>query len=247
MGVRPAIALTTAIATLAVAGCGADPAPPEQARAGGSFRPVTAPAPASRPHGRWLTATPRHAVTLRDRPGGRRLARLGTRTEFGSRRVLGVLRRRGGWLAVLAPQLPNGEVGWIPATAARLGATDLSLHVDLSRRSLELRAGGRVLRRMPVAVGRPGNDTPLGRYAVTDRLHTGRADSPYGCCAIALTGHQTNLPPGWPGGDRLAIHGTPQTSSIGRAASLGCLRAPTAGLRVLMRRADAGTPVFVTR
>jgi lipoprotein-anchoring transpeptidase ErfK/SrfK len=98
-----------------------------------------------------------------------------------------------------------------------------------------------------VAVGRPGNSTPLGRYAVTDRLHTGGADSPYGCCAIALTGHQVNLPAGWPGGDRLAIHGTPQTSSIGRAVSLGCLRAPTAGLRVLMRRVPLGTPVFVHR
>ena len=244
MGARAAIAL---IATLAVAGCGADPAPPGQAQSGRSFHPVAAPASASRPHGRWLTATPRRAVALRERPGGRKLARLGTRTEFGSRRVLGVVRRRGGWLAVLAPELPNGRVGWIPAAAATLGATDLALHVDVSARRLELRAGRRVLRRMPVAVGRPGNDTPLGRYAVTDRLRTGRADSPYGCCAIALTGHQTNLPPGWPGGDRLAIHGTPQTGSIGRAASLGCLRAPTSGLRVLMRRVAPGTPVFVTR
>jgi lipoprotein-anchoring transpeptidase ErfK/SrfK len=97
----------------------------------------------------------------------------------------------------------------------------------------------------PVAVGRPGNETPLGRYAVTDRLRTGRADSPYGCCALALSGHQTHLPPGWPGGDRLAIHGTPATSSIGRAASLGCLRAPTPGIRALMRRVALGTPVFV--
>ena len=245
MGVRTAIALTAVIAALALAGCGADPAPPGQARSGSSFRPVTSSPPAHR--GRWPTAAPRHAVILRDRPGGRRLAKLGTRTEFGSRRVLGVLRRRGGWLAVLAPELPNGRMGWIPAAAALLGATDLSLHVDVSRRSLELRDGRRVVRRMPVAVGRPGNDTPLGRYAVTDRLHTGRTDSPYGCCAIALTGHQTNLPPGWPGGDRLAIHGTPQAGSIGRAASLGCLRAPTAGLRALMRRVAAGTPVFVRR
>ena len=50
----------------------------------------------------------------------------------------------------------------------------------------------------------------MGRFAVTDKLRTeDRADSPYGCCALALTGHQTKLVPGWPGGDRLAIHGTP--------------------------------------
>ena len=35
--------------------------------------------------------------------------------------------------------------------------------------------------------------TPIGRYAVTDRLLTGRSDSPYGCCALALSGHQTKL------------------------------------------------------
>jgi lipoprotein-anchoring transpeptidase ErfK/SrfK len=98
-----------------------------------------------------------------------------------------------------------------------------------------------------VAVGRVGHETPLGRFAVTDRLRTGRGDSPYGCCALALTGHQTRLPPGWPGGDRIAIHATPATASIGQAASLGCLRAPTAGVRLLMRRLPAGAPVFVRR
>jgi lipoprotein-anchoring transpeptidase ErfK/SrfK len=169
------------------------------------------------------------------------------RTEFGSPRVLGVVGRRGPWLEVQAPQLPNGRTGWIPAAAAKLGGTDVSIVVDRSERRLRLFDGRRVRAHFPVAVGRPGNATPLGRYAVTDRLHPGRADSPYGCCAIALTGHQVDLPPGWPGGDRLAIHGTPQASSIGRAASLGCLRAPTGGLRVLMRRAPLGTPVFVRR
>jgi lipoprotein-anchoring transpeptidase ErfK/SrfK len=135
----------------------------------------------------------------------------------------------------------------VPRSAVRLGATDLSVRVDRSRRRLQLRSGNRVLRRFPVAVGRPGHETPLGRFAVTDRLRTGRADSPYGCCAVALTGHQPELPPGWPGGDRLAIHGTPQAESIGQAASLGCLRAPTPGVRALMRRLPLGAPVFIRR
>ena len=43
----------------------------------------------------------------------------------------------------------------------------------------------------------------------------------YGCCILALSGHQDNLPAGWPGGDRLAIHGG---SGIGSADSAGCLR-----------------------
>jgi hypothetical protein len=233
-----------ALAALLLAGCGGHDHPRPQAASGDGFQPA-AYRDAVQPRGRWLTAELHQAVTLRARPGGRTLARVGAKTEFGSPRVLGVLRRRGSWLRVQAPQLPNGRAGWIPAAAAELGATDVSIVVDRSRRRLQLRDGAKVLLRFPVAVGRAGNPTPPGRYAVTDRLHTGRADSPYGCCALALTGHQVHLPPGWPGGDRLAIHGTPQTDSIGRAASLGCLRAPTAGLRVLMRRVPLGAPVFV--
>ena len=119
----------------------------------------------------------------------------------------------------------NGEHGWIRASAARLGSTNVWIRVDRSRRELTLRRDRRVLRRMPVAVGRPGTETPLGRFAVTDRLRTRSPDSPYGCCAVALSGHQTKLLPGWPGGDRLAIHATPNPETVGTPASLGCMRA----------------------
>jgi lipoprotein-anchoring transpeptidase ErfK/SrfK len=232
------------------AGCGG--AVSEQPRTSGSqpssgLRPAVTEAP-SRPDGRYLTARLVRTTALRARPAGsaRLLTRIARRTEFGSPRVLAVLRRRAGWLEVEAPELPNGHAAWIPADAVEEGGTDLSIHVDRSARELTLRDKHRVVVSMPVAVGRPGNQTPLGRFAVTDRLHTESADSPYGCCAIALTGHQRHLPPGWPGGDRLAIHGTPQTSTIGQAASLGCLRAPARGIRLLMRRIALGTPVFIS-
>jgi lipoprotein-anchoring transpeptidase ErfK/SrfK len=185
-------------------------------------------------------------TALRAAPAGRKVGRLKRRTEFGSRKVVPVLRRRGGWLRVLVPERPNGKSGWIRAAATRPGAVDVSLHVDRSARRLTVRRDGRVLRRVRVAVGRPGTETPLGRFAVTDKLRTKRADSPYGCCAIALSGHQPKLLPGWPGGDRLAIHATPQTSTIGTAASLGCLRAATRDLQVLMRIVPLGAPVFVS-
>ena len=98
---------------------------------------------------------------------------------------------------------------------------------------------------MPIAVGRPGNETPLGRYAVTDKLRTGSAGSPYGGCALALTGHQTKLEPGWPGGDRLAIHGTPSDWTVGKAVSLGCMRAHRRDIQRLLRVVPVGAPVFV--
>jgi hypothetical protein len=244
--IRRAVA-AAAVAALAATGCGG--AEPGAGRTGGdtSAGPhfqAAGPPPAP-PRGRWLTARLRHPAILRARPGGRRLARLRVRTEFGSPLVLSVIHRRGGWLAVPAPELRNGRLGWVPASAVRLGSTNLSIHVDRSARRLRLRDGARVVQRMPVAVGRLGNSTPTGRFAVTDRLRTTAADSPYGCCAIALTGHQPDLPAGWPGGDRLAIHATSNSSSIGQAASLGCMRAPTGAVRTLMRRVPLGTPVFV--
>ena len=144
-------------------------------------------------------------------------------------------RRRDGWLRVVTPELANGRPGWIRESKVRLGAVDVSIHVDRSARRLTVRRHGRVVRRLPVAVGRPGTETPTGRFAVTDKLRTQRADSPYGCCALALSGHQPRLLPGWPGGDRLAIHATPQADSVGQAASLGCLRANTRDMHALMR------------
>jgi L,D-transpeptidase catalytic domain len=250
-------ALVTAT-LLALAGCGAErPAPatftvdqgaPADVATGGTSagRGTTARPGGPDAGGRvWATAQILRRADLRAAPGGRVVARVGARTEFGSDRVLAVTGRRGGWLRVLAAERPNGAAAWVPARAVRLGAVDVSLHVDRSARVLTVRRGGRVVHRMPVAVGRPGTPTPTGRFAVTDRLRTSSAGSPYGCCAFALSGHQTRLQPGWPGGDRLAIHGTPNEETVGRAASLGCMRARAGDLRALMRVVPLGAPVFV--
>ena len=239
-----------AIALLVLAGCGGSESAPPRANGGaeeGVREHFVAAADDREParRGRFVTARFVRRTTLRTAPAGRVLAWIGRRTEFGSPRVLAVTGRRGRWLRVTVSERRNGEHGWIRAAAARIGSTDVWIRVDRSRREATLRRGLRVMRRFPVAVGRPGTDTPLGRYAVTDRLRTRNPDSPYGCCAVALSGHQTKLLPGWPGGDRLAIHATPNPETVGRAASLGCMRAYDRDIRVLMRRVPLGAPVVV--
>jgi lipoprotein-anchoring transpeptidase ErfK/SrfK len=241
-----------ALALAVLAGCGgAEQAAPSRAE-GGSEDGVREHFVASADHGererraaRFTTARVVRRTTLRAAPAGRVVARIGRRTEFDSPRVLAVTGRRAGWLRVTASELKNGVSGWIRASSAHLGSTNVWIRVDRSRREATLRRGPRVLRRFPVAVGRPGTETPLGRYAVTDLLRTKNPDSPYGCCAVALSGHQTKLLPGWPGGDRLAIHATPNPETVGRAASLGCMRAYKRDIRVLMRRVPLGAPVVV--
>jgi lipoprotein-anchoring transpeptidase ErfK/SrfK len=102
-----------------------------------------------------------------------------------------------------------------------------------------------MVRRFPVAVGRPSTPTPTGRFAITDKLDFIGRSRAYGCCAIALTGHQPHVEPGWRGGDRLAIHGTSLPGTIGRAASFGCLRATDADVRWLVRHAYLGSIVEI--
>lgn len=104
-------------------------------------------------------------IEIVDSPGGKVVARLGSRTEFDSPRVLPVLDPGKHWLGVAAPELGNGAVGWLrydPDELA-LGDTQISLRVDLSERTMELRHGNdhrlpdlcRERRRSHASGGRP--------------------------------------------------------------------------------------------
>jgi len=172
---------------------------------------------------------------------------LGAATEFGSPGVVAVGARRGAWLGLVTTARPNNKLGWVRRHDPGVGLRRISysLQVDLSQRRLVLRRKGRAVKRLSVAVGRPGSSTPTGRFAVTDKLDGSAYGSYYGCCILALSGTQPNLPAGWSGGNRLAIHGTNAPSTIGQPASAGCLRAADADLAVLMRRVPLGTPLFV--
>jgi hypothetical protein len=238
--------------TLAFAGCDGGDEEPGRAAAPPPRAPTATPAPeavlAARPpaHREWRYTTARltRRAALRAAPGGRTLARAGRWTEFGGRRVLAVTGRRGAWLRVVVPERRNGGHAWIRSARVRTAGTDLSLHVDRSAHELTVRRGDRVVRRITVGTGLPGHETPLGRYAITDKLHMDDPD--YGCCALALSGHQTSLPAGWTGLDRLAIHGTDRPETIGADGSYGCLHARNEDLRTLMRTIPLGAPVFIT-
>lgn len=194
----------------------------------------------------FLVARPRGgSLLLRSRPGGAVVARLGSSTEFGSPLRLGVVRDRGNWLGVVSTRLPNGRLGWVRTKDVRLRATEISLILDLSKRRLVLKRGDRVVRKMVVGIGRPSSPTPQGRFAVTDKLSGYRYSPAYGCCIVALSAHQPNLPAGWPGGDRIAIHGTNNPASIGVPSSAGCPHAGYSDMQALMRRVPLGAPVFV--
>jgi hypothetical protein len=188
----------------------------------------------------------RRGLTLRDRPNGRVVARLRQRTEYGSPTVVWAATRHGRWLGVVADGLPNNRMGWVDIRddRPRMWRSPLAIEADLSARMVELRRGSKVVRRIPVTIGGPGSPTPVGRFTVTDKLIPDHGVSYYGCCLIALSGRQPKLRPGWAGGDRIAIHGSPG-QLVGAAASGGCLRARNRDLRALMKVVPLGTPVVI--
>jgi lipoprotein-anchoring transpeptidase ErfK/SrfK len=209
--------------------------------------PVVAPAPFPDPGAVILRPAGGSTIVVRSRPRGPVVARLGGQTEFGSPTTLAVAAQRGRWLGVVTTHVPNGHLGWVDPEESRVrtSTTRVRVVIDLSERRLVVRRGGEVVRRMTVAIGRSSSPTPVGRFAVTDKLPGSRYGSYYGCCILALSAHQPSLPPGWTGGDRVAVHGTDDPSSIGGAVSAGCPRASAEDMRFLMRVVPLGAPVVV--
>jgi lipoprotein-anchoring transpeptidase ErfK/SrfK len=191
---------------------------------------------------------PGQVVALRARPFGPVVARVGAVTQFGSQRALSVVAtEHGRWLAVTEPGVAGNHAVWVDARAGglRYSRTPLELDVDLSERTLTVRRGDVVLRRTSIGVGAVDSPTPTGRFAVTDKLAGPKFSAAYGCCILALSAIQPNLPRGWSGGNRVAIHGTPSASDFGQAVSAGCVHAPDSDLRWLMRVVPLGTPVVI--
>jgi hypothetical protein len=151
------------------------------------------------------------------------------------------------WARIGLTWRPNGRSGWIRLSGRARVHTPYWVEADLSQRTVRLMKGRRPLISFRAAVGTAVSPTPTGRFYVTDLVATGDPGGPFGWYAFGLSGHQPNLPPSWGGGDQLAIHGTNAPSSIGTAASAGCLRVSAAALATLKRRLRLGTPVVIHR
>lgn len=193
-----------------------------------------------------LIALLRHPTSMHAQPGGRVLAKLALKTQFGSPQAMWVVRHSGRWLGVASPTAGNGHLGWIPASSASLSRVSWELRVSLSQRKLTVLDNGRVKQRYTVAIGAPDAPTPTGRFAVTDRLLTGDPAGPYGCCILALSAKAPHAIQDWSGGNRIAIHSTPETETIGEAVSHGCVRLTLAEGQWLINHIPLGTPTVIS-
>ena len=265
---RTGTLLTATLAALAIAGpgCGSDSDPgepptvsvelpadqqttpeaaeaPEAADALEADQPLTIAVPQGYHPVVWVRTG--EQVAMRTEPGGGEVVEMvGRRTRFGSPSVFGVEQQKDGWVGVTTAHLPNNQLGWMKLNPERLatGASQYSVVVDLSDYTATLFKGAREVRTFSVAIGAPDSPTPTGKFAVTDTFRGGLSPS-YGCCAVAISATQPNLPSGWLGGNRIAIHGT--DGSLGRAVSHGCVRAADADVSKLIELLPLGSPVTI--
>jgi lipoprotein-anchoring transpeptidase ErfK/SrfK len=195
-----------------------------------------------------LKVRPGHLVRMHARPGGKLLFRVLPKTVYGRRLILSVTQRRGAWAAVPTFLLPNGRRAWVRVSRRTfvVRRTRWRLTADLSARTVAVVHGAQRVRTLRVAIGAPATPTPPGTYAITDKLGGRPFGSSYGCCILALSGHQPKVRTG-PIDGRLAIHGTDRPDLVGARVSQGCLRASDHNVRWLMRTVPVGTQVTVRR
>ncbi len=237
-----------------VAGCGsaadAESRPDETVAA---ERPPACAAGATRPVGsarRALAAIVEERAVAYRRPGGARLRSFGARNVNGVPTVFGVLARRVGadcrptWYRVQLPLRPNGATGWVRATDIVVRPVTTRIAVDLSARRVTLYDRGRRVQTARGAIGSAATPTPTGRYYVNQRLVPTDPAGPFGPGAIGISAFSEVLT-GWAQGGPIAIHGTNDPGSIGRAVSNGCLRLPNETLERLFAAVPAGTPVVI--
>ncbi len=126
------------------------------------------------------------------------------------------------------------------------------LVVDRSNFTLSLYKNLKLDKQYTVAIGAQGFDTPAGLYAIQDKQVDPVWNVPDSDWAGSLAGQ--SIPPGpdnplkarWMGiYNGAGIHGTSDTSSLGSAASHGCVRMAVSDVIDLYDRVDVGTPIYI--
>lgn len=147
------------------------------------------------------------------------------------------------WLRILLAMRPNGRMGWVPARSVQTWAVHRRVVVDLSSRTLRVVERGRTRLTTRVAIGKPGAETPIGRFYVTATFRP--KERFYGDWALETSAYSRLSD--WPGGGVVGIHGTSMPSLLGQAASHGCVRVSNTAAKALKRLVRPGTPVQIVR
>jgi len=202
------------------------------------------------PEGVDMVADPRERYTpMYDEAGDRKVAyAFDTRNDTGDLApmlVVGATRRDGEpWYEVLLPLRPNGTSAWVRERDVKLRERTERIEVDLSKRTLDYLVGGEVAERFHVGIGTDEFPTTTGDFYVYVKVPYDNPNQPYGIMALGLSGFSRVITD-WPGGGRIAVHGTPYASNRGEAVSHGCVRVYNEDMESLID-VPLGTPVIIS-
>ncbi len=227
--------------------------------AGGGARQVLAPVvlPSSAPTGaaaphyqRWTVGKAIGPVVVRRHPSAgapvkARLARV-NQNGYPTLVLVDTVRQVGGvtWYRVYVAIRPNESRGWVREGQLAFYTTSARIVIDLSERRLMVYRRGELLHSYPVAVGRPGLETPTGHFFINQKLQPPSPDGAYGALAIGISAFQPKLA-GWPQGGPVAIHGTNENGLIGKAISHGCVRMHNKDVLEVSALVPSGSPVLI--
>jgi lipoprotein-anchoring transpeptidase ErfK/SrfK len=204
------------------------------------------------------TATSSYAATLRRdaqtfrRPGSEPFVRFGRLTQLGYPTTFAIVGAvvngscRASWYRVQVPIRPNGSDAYLRPGDVTIEKLTTRIEVDVGSRELTLYQAGKRALRTRVAVGSPSTPTPIGRFYVNQRIVVSDRNGPFGPAVLGLSAF-SNVLTDWAQGGPIAIHGTNEAWSIGRAVSNGCIRVRNAILIRLFARTPGGTPVLIRR
>jgi len=141
-----------------------------------------------------------------------------------------------------------------PQVTAREVAAEYPSYLTLDRATFTLRLWEhlKLAKSYTVAVGMEGLETPEGLYHIQEKQENPSWHVPNSPWAGSLAGQV--IPPGpadpikarWMGiFEGAGIHGTDETSSLGSAASHGCVRMAIPDVEELYDRVEVGTPIYI--
>ena len=124
------------------------------------------------------------------------------------------------------------------------------LVISLSSRRVTLYAGKTEIKSYPIAVGRQGWETPTGEFKVMDKQQNPIWINPFTGKSVPSGDLKNPLGAYWigfwtDGNNWIGFHGTPESDSVGQAASHGCVRMYNQDIEALFQEVSLGTSVQV--
>jgi lipoprotein-anchoring transpeptidase ErfK/SrfK len=145
------------------------------------------------------------------------------------------------WYHVLLARRPNGSTGWVDARDVTVFETSSRIVIDTSARRLTVYHQSKVMAKFSVAVGSSTYPTPAGFFFIAEKIRPSPTTGTFGVLALGLSGYQPKLP----ARGALAIHGTNDTTAIGKAVSEGCIRMRNSDVLAVSRLVISGSPVII--